>query len=74
MRRILQYVRPYAGALVASVLLMALAGGAQGLSAYLIRPIYDQVLSSGGADGYVTGVMAIVVAAFFVRYFFYRIE
>lgn len=67
MKRILQYVRPYAGSLMASVLLMAMAGGAQGLIAYLIRPIYDQVLSPGGPDGYVTGVMLIVIAAFFVR-------
>lgn len=67
MKRILQYVRPYAGWLVASVLLMALAGGAQGLIAYLIKPIFDQVLSADGADGYVTGVMLVVVGAFFAR-------
>ena len=62
MKRILSYVRPYAGWLFASVLLMALAGGAQGLIAYLIKPIFDQVLNPQGTDTVVTGVMLIVVA------------
>ncbi len=67
MKRILSYVRPYAGWLFASVLLMALAGGAQGLIAYLIKPIFDQVLNPQGTDTVVTGVMLVVVAAFLLR-------
>ncbi len=67
MRRILSYVRPYAGWLFASVLLMALAGGAQGLIAYLIKPIFDQVLNPQGTDSVVSGVMLVVVAAFLLR-------
>ena len=67
MKRILSYVRPYAGWLFASVLLMALAGGAQGLIAYLIKPIFDQVLNPQGTDSVVSGVMLVVVAAFLLR-------
>ena len=59
MKRILSYVRPYAGWLFASVLLMALAGGAQGLIAYLIKPIFDQVLNPQGTDSVVSGVMPV---------------
>ena len=67
MKRILSYVRPYAGWLFASVLLMAMAGGAQGLIAYLIKPIFDQVLNPQGTDSMVSGVMLVVVAAFLLR-------
>ncbi len=67
MKRILSYVRPYAGWLFASVFLMALAGGAQGLIAYLIKPIFDQVLNPQGTDSVVSGVMLVVVAAFLLR-------
>ena len=67
MKRILSYVRPYAGWLLASVVLMALAGGAQGLIAYLIKPIFDQVLNPQGTDSVVSGVMLVVVAAFLLR-------
>ncbi len=67
MKRILSYVRPYAGWLFASVLLMALAGGAQGLIAYLIKPIFDQVLNPQGTDSVVSGVMLVVVVAFLLR-------
>jgi subfamily B ATP-binding cassette protein MsbA len=45
LRRLLRYVRPYAGWLVLSVLLMLCVGVTQMLLAKLIGPIFDRVLS-----------------------------
>jgi subfamily B ATP-binding cassette protein MsbA len=48
--RLLSYARRYAGHLVAAVVLMAAAGGTQGLLALLIRPIFDRVLNPASLD------------------------
>jgi subfamily B ATP-binding cassette protein MsbA len=42
--RLLRYSRPYVPHLIASVILMAIVGAAQGMTALLIRPILDRVL------------------------------
>ena len=42
--RLLRYSRPYSGALLGSVVLMAIAGAAHAMIALLIRPIFDRVL------------------------------
>jgi subfamily B ATP-binding cassette protein MsbA len=44
--RLLSYARRYWPHLIGSVILMAIAGGAQGLMAMLIKPIFDRVLDS----------------------------
>ena len=43
--RLLSYARRYSGHLAGAVVLMALAGGTQGMLALLIRPIFDRVLN-----------------------------
>ncbi|HLJ50239.1 MAG TPA: ABC transporter transmembrane domain-containing protein [Bryobacteraceae bacterium] len=50
LRRILAYVRPYVPQLVASVVLMAGVGAAQGMVALLIGPVFDRVLHPGSPD------------------------
>ena len=48
--RLLRFVRPYALPLVVSVLLMACVGGAHGMTALLVGPIFDRVLNPATAD------------------------
>ena len=48
--RLLQFVRPYAPHLLASVFLMILVGAAQGLMALLIGPVFDRVLNPSSVD------------------------
>ena len=48
--RLLRLVRPYLPALSASVVLMAIVGAAQGLTALLIKPIFDRVLNPSTPD------------------------
>jgi len=43
--RLLGYVRPYWAALLASVLLMAIAGAAHAMIALLVGPVFDRVLN-----------------------------
>lgn len=43
--RLLGYVRPYWAALIASVLLMAIAGAAHAMIALLVGPVFDRVLN-----------------------------
>ncbi len=43
--RLLRYVRPYAGRLAFAVSLMAMVGLAEGVTALMIRPVIDRVLS-----------------------------
>jgi subfamily B ATP-binding cassette protein MsbA len=50
-RRLLSYGHRYWPHLLASVLLMAMAGAAQGTMALLIRPIFDRVLVSNPPKG-----------------------
>ncbi len=50
MKRLLAYARPYAPALMASVVLMAIVGAAQAALALLIRPIFDRVLDPSSPD------------------------
>jgi len=50
LRRLLHYVRPYAGPLLLSVILMALVGAAQGFTAILIGPVFDRVLQPDSPD------------------------
>jgi len=49
--RLLSYGRRYWAHLLASVVLMAIAGAAQGMLMLLIRPIFDRVLSSNSPQG-----------------------
>lgn len=51
MKRLLEFVRPYWAALAASVVLMAIAGGAHASMALLIRPIFDRVLNPAASRG-----------------------
>ena len=48
--RLLRYVRPYSAALIASVILMAGVGIAQGLTVLLIQPIFSRVLQPATPD------------------------
>lgn len=48
--RLLRYVRRYIPLIVISVLLMALVGGAQGLMAFLISPVFNYALSPRPTD------------------------
>jgi subfamily B ATP-binding cassette protein MsbA len=50
LKRLLRYSRPYLPHLSLSILLMAIVGAAQGLTALLIGPIFDHVLNPKGAD------------------------
>jgi len=49
--RLLQYVRPYALHLIASVVLMATVGAMAGLRLLLVKPIFDNVLSPDAPTG-----------------------
>jgi subfamily B ATP-binding cassette protein MsbA len=49
-RRLLFYVRPYFGTLLLSVILMAIVGAAQGLTAVLVGPVFDRVLQPDTPD------------------------
>jgi len=49
--RLLSYGRRYWAHLLASVVLMAVAGAAQGMMMLLIRPIFDRVLNPNPPDG-----------------------
>jgi subfamily B ATP-binding cassette protein MsbA len=48
--RLLRYVRRYIPLIVISVFLMALVGGAQGLMAFLISPVFNHALSPRATD------------------------
>ena len=49
--RLLSYARRYSFRIAASVILMAVAGAAQGTLALLVRPIFDRVLTPVRATG-----------------------
>ncbi len=48
--RILRFVRPYWALLIASVVLMAIVGAMQALTALLIKPVFDSALNPGAPD------------------------
>jgi subfamily B ATP-binding cassette protein MsbA len=48
--RLLRYSRPYVPHLLLSIFLMAIVGAAQGLTATLVRPIFDRVLNPQTPD------------------------
>ncbi len=48
--RLLRYAKPYTPQLLISVVLMAIAGAAHGLTAVLIKPIFDRVLNPATVD------------------------
>ena len=48
--QLLQYVRPYTPRLTLAVLLMAVVGLAEGVTALMIKPVIDRVLSPGAPD------------------------
>jgi len=52
-RRLLRFVRPYSAPLLASVVLMAAVGAAQGFMAVLIGPVFDRVLKPDSPDSLV---------------------
>jgi subfamily B ATP-binding cassette protein MsbA len=49
--RLLRYARPYAPALIASVILMAIVGASQGLLVKIIPYVFDRVLQPGSPEG-----------------------
>jgi subfamily B ATP-binding cassette protein MsbA len=49
-KRLLRFVRPYAGRLALAVHLMALVGLAEGLTALMIAPVVDRVLDPRASD------------------------
>lgn len=59
LKRLLRYSRPYLPHLSLSILLMAIVGAAQGLTALLIGPIFDHVLNPKGND---TPVLLFTIA------------
>src|SRR5262245_45447605 len=48
--RLLRYVRPYWGRLLASVFLMAIVGACHAMIAVLIGPVFDRVLNPQSAE------------------------
>ena len=50
MSRLLRYVKPYTGRLSLAVFLLALVGLAEGITALMIRPVIDRVLSPNAPD------------------------
>jgi subfamily B ATP-binding cassette protein MsbA len=52
-RRLLRFVGPYSAPLLASVVLMAAVGAAQGFMAVLIGPVFDRVLKPDSPDSLV---------------------
>ncbi len=52
-RRLLRYVRSYTAPLLLSVVLMAIVGAMQGLTAVLIGPVFDRVLKPDSPDSLV---------------------
>jgi subfamily B ATP-binding cassette protein MsbA len=50
LRRLLGYARPYAAHLLVSVVLMALVGAAQAMTALLVGPVFDRVLNPRSAE------------------------
>ncbi len=50
LHRLLSFVRPYSVPLLASVLFMAVAGGAHAMIALLIKPVFDRVLNPASPD------------------------
>jgi subfamily B ATP-binding cassette protein MsbA len=48
--RLLRFVSPYWSPLILSVILMAIAGGAHGMMAVLIQPVFDRVLDPATPD------------------------
>ena len=51
--RLLRFVRPYTLALLGSVVLMAIAGGAHAMTAFLVGPIFDRVLNPASPEAQV---------------------
>jgi len=47
-KRLLGFIRPYSFRLVMAVLLMVVVGASEGITALLIKPIFDRVLTPGG--------------------------
>ncbi len=60
LRRLLAYTLPYRLRLVGAVLAMVVYGGASAGVAYLIMPIVDRVLSTGGGLGPVTAGILVL--------------
>ncbi|HTS69115.1 MAG TPA: ABC transporter transmembrane domain-containing protein [Terriglobia bacterium] len=47
-KRLLGFIRPYSFRLAMAVLLMVVVGASEGITALLIKPIFDRVLAPGG--------------------------
>jgi ATP-binding cassette, subfamily B, bacterial MsbA len=65
-RRLLGYTRPYRGRLTAALVAMIVYGAASGAIAYLIQPIFDEVLSTPDEDR-VLVIMAAIVGAYLIK-------
>ena len=49
--RLLSFVRPYTLRFLAAIVLMAVVGACEGLTALLIKPVFDHVLDPGAGSG-----------------------
>jgi ATP-binding cassette, subfamily B, bacterial MsbA len=63
-RRLLGYTRPYRGRLAAALAAMIVYGAATGAIAYLIKPIFDEVLFQ---QARVREITAAIVAAYLIK-------
>ena len=55
--RLLRYARPYRGRLASALAAMVVYGLASGAIAFLIKPIFDEVLPTGQRLGMVAGAI-----------------
>ena len=62
--RLLRYARPYSGQLLIALVAMVVYGGASAFLAYLIKPIFDEVLPTGGRVG---TVASAIVALYLIK-------
>jgi subfamily B ATP-binding cassette protein MsbA len=71
-RRLLSFLRPYTVRFVAAIVLMAVVGVCEGLTALLIKPIFDNVLKPGADYGRIALVskwgLKIYLDQFFPHY------
>ncbi|MGO8817934.1 MAG: ABC transporter ATP-binding protein, partial [Terriglobia bacterium] len=60
-QRLLGFIRPYSFRLVIGVFLMIVVGASEGVTALLIKPIFDQVLSPSSST---TGIVLFQISHF----------
>ncbi|MGH9455686.1 MAG: ABC transporter ATP-binding protein, partial [Terriglobia bacterium] len=50
-KRLIRFIRPYTFRFFAALALMAVVGGCEGLTALLIKPVFDRVLTTERSSG-----------------------